>query len=218
MDEMFTEKTMAADQIDQELPQADAEGFERPYPAYPQEEVMEYPPQYQPPQYQPPQYRQPQYQPPQYPQYQPPQYQPPQYQPPQYQPPQYQPPQYDPQQYQPPQYQPQQYDQFNQPVPVSKAARVFSILSFVFGCIVAFFLLTLLVSSKGTDIFNYSSSSSSAKGTPDIVGGVVLAIPGLVFGIIALAKKTTKFPLALLGTVFNGIFLLFCLIAATITR
>ena len=126
MDEMFTEKTMAADPIDQELPQADAEEFERPYPAYSQEEVMEYPPQYQQPQYRQPQYRQPQYQPPQY----------------------------DPQQYQP-----QQYDQFNQPVPVSKAARVFSILSFVFGCIVAFFLLTLLVSSKGTDIFNYSFKS-----------------------------------------------------------
>lgn len=85
------------------------------------------------------------------------------------------------------------------------AAKVFSILSFALGCLSLFtaflcLLVLLVVSGQGDD--------------PEIVFGlsvgdaITLAAPGLVFGILALVKKTRLFLPALLGVIFNGILLL----------
>ena len=142
--------------------------------------------------------------------------------PPQYDPRQYQPPQYDPRQHYMPQY-PQQYEMYDQPageqpVRTSKAAKVFSIISFVFGCIAACCLLVLLMNTTGSGALRSSSAKKANDLESGIMGGIVLSIPGLVFGITAMAKKTTKFPLALLGTIFCGVYLLYCFVAATVAK
>ena len=213
MDEIFTEKTMAADPLEEQTPKEAPAEAANPYEARPNPAAFEQPkPQYQPPQ---PQYMPPQYQPPQYqqPQYQ----QPPQYRPPQQQymqqPPQYQPPQYRPQ---PSEYyrpvQPQYHQVYRQPVPGGGAAKAFAIVAFVAGCISISILLVLLMST-GTISFNLKyRSGRGALAALALTYGFIFSVPGLVFGIVAMAKKTNKFPLAILGTIFCASLLLYGII------
>lgn len=83
----------------------------------------------------------------------------------------------------------------------SGAAKAFSIISFVAGLIALFvFILTVLFNiSRGID--EYSVAVMFGISMPY---GLFLAVPGLIFGIIALIKKTSLFPLGLMGVLFNG--------------
>lgn len=208
MDEFFTEKTMAADPIEDQTPKENPAEAPNPYEARPNPASFEQPkPQYQPPQ---PQYMPPQYQPPQY--QQPPQYMPPQQQYMQ-QPPQYQPPQYRPQ---PNEYyrpvQPQYHQVYRQPVPGGGAAKAFAIVAFVAGCISISLLFVLLMAAGSTTSTYKYASSRGALAAVALAYGFIISVPGLVFGIVALSKKTNKFPLAILGTIFSGALILFGII------
>lgn len=216
MDEFFTEKTMAADPLEDQTPKENPAEAPNPYEARPNPASFEQPkPQYQPPQ---PQYMPPQYQPPQYqqPQYQ----QPPQYRPPQQQymqqPPQYQPPQYRPQ---PNEYyrpvQPKYHQVYRQPVPGGGAAKAFAIVAFVAGCISISLLFVLLMAAGSTTSTYKYASSRGALAAVALAYGFIISVPGLVFGIVALSKKTNKFPLAILGTIFSGALILFGIIMLT---
>ena len=208
MDEFFTEKTMAADPIEDQTPKENPAEAPNPYEARPNPASFEQPkPQNQPPQ---PQYMPPQYQPPQY--QQPPQYMPPQQQYMQ-QPPQYQPPQYRPQ---PNEYyrpvQPQYHQVYRQPVPGGGAAKAFAIVAFVAGCISISLLFVLLMAAGSTTSTYKYASSRGALAAVALAYGFIISVPGLVFGIVALSKKTNKFPLAILGTIFSGALILFGII------
>ena len=208
MDEFFTEKTMAADPIEDQTPKENPAEAPNPYEARPNPASFEQPkPQYQPPQ---PQYMPPQYQPPQY--QQPPQYMPPQQQYMQ-QPPQYQPPQYRPQ---PNEYyrpvQPKYHQVYRQPVPGGGAAKAFAIVAFVAGCISISLLFVLLMAAGSTTSTYKYASSRGALAAVALAYGFIISVPGLVFGIVALSKKTNKFPLAILGTIFSGALILFGII------
>lgn len=203
MDEIFTEKTMAADPLEERVPADKSTENTNPYEARPNPASFEQPkPQYQPPQ--------PQYQPPQY--QQPPQYMPPQQQYMQ-QPPQYQPPQYRPQ---PNEYyrpvQPQYHQVYRQPVPGGGAAKAFAIVAFVAGCISISLLFVLLMAAGSTTSTYKYASSRGAFAAVALAYGFIISVPGLVFGIVALSKKTNKFPLAILGTIFSGALILFGII------
>ncbi len=208
MDEFFTEKTMAADPLEDQTPKENPAEAPNPYEARPNPASFEQPkPQYQPPQ---PQYMPPQYQPPQY--QQPPQYMPPQQQYMQ-QPPQYQPPQYRPQ---PNEYyrpvQPKYHQVYRQPVPGGGAAKAFAIVAFVAGCISISLLFVLLMAAGSTTSTYKYASSRGALAAVALAYGFIISVPGLVFGIVALSKKTNKFPLAILGTIFSGALILFGII------
>ena len=208
MDEFFTEKTMAADPLEDQTPKENPAEAPNPYEARPNPASFEQPkPQYQPPQ---PQYMPPQYQPPQY--QQPPQYMPPQQQYMQ-QPPQYQPPQYRPQ---PNEYyrpvQPKYHQVYRQPVPGGGAAKAFAIVAFVAGCISISLLFVLLMAAGSTTSTYEYASSRGALAAVALAYGFIISVPGLVFGIVALSKKTNKFPLAILGTIFSGALILFGII------
>ena len=208
MDEIFTEKTMAADPLEEQTPKEAPAEAANPYEARPNPAAFEQPkPQYQPPQ---PQYMPPQYQPPQY--QQPPQYMPPQQQYMQ-QPPQYQPPQYRPQ---PNEYyrpvQPKYHQVYRQPVPGGGAAKAFAIVAFVAGCISISLLFVLLMAAGSTTSTYKYASSRGALAAVALAYGFIISVPGLVFGIVALSKKTNKFPLAILGTIFSGALILFGII------
>ena len=214
MDEMFTEKTIAADPYTDPVDQEPVQGAANPYeqgqqPAEPYEQT------YQQPQYQQPQYQQPQYQ---QPQYQQPQYQQPQYQQPQYQQPQYQQPQYQQPLYQQPLYQPQQYPAYRQPVQGGGAAKAFAIVSFVAGCIALGILMVIVMATTSTSSNPYRYSSARAgMAAVSLIYGMITSVPGLIFGIIAMAKKTNKFPLALLGIIFSASLLVFgCVMLMTL--
>lgn len=209
MDEIFTEKTMAADPLEEQMPKENSAEAVNPYEARPNPANFEQPkPQYQPPQQQ--QYmQQPQYQ---QPQYQPPQYQPPQYRPQQYQqPPQ---PQYRPQ---PNEYyrpvQPQYHQVYRQPVQGGGAAKAFAIVAFAAGCISISILALLIMDASiiSTSAYKYSSDRA-AWAALALTYSFICSIPGLVFGIVAMAKKTNKFLLAILGTIFCGSLLLYGII------
>ena len=211
MDEFFTEKTMAADPLEDQTPKENPAEAPNPYEARPNPASFEQPkPQYQPPQ---PQYMPPQYQPPQY--QQPPQYRPPQQQYMQ-QPPQYQPPQYRPQ---PNEYyrpvQPKYHQVYRQPVPGGGAAKAFAIVAFVAGCISISLLFVLLMAAGSTTSTYKYASSRGALAAVALAYGFIISVPGLVFGIVALSKKTNKFPLAILGTIFSGALILFGIIMLT---
>ena len=208
MYEFFTEKTMAADPLEDQTPKENPAEAPNPYEARPNPASFEQPkPQYQPPQ---PQYMPPQYQPPQY--QQPPQYMPPQQQYMQ-QPPQYQPPQYRPQ---PNEYyipvQPKYHQVYRQPVPGGGAAKAFAIVAFVAGCISISLLFVLLMAAGSTTSTYKYASSRGALAAVALAYGFIISVPGLVFGIVALSKKTNKFPLAILGTIFSGALILFGII------
>ena len=203
MDEIFTEKTMAADPLDEQTPKENPGEAPNPYEARPNHAAFEQPkPQYQPPQtqYMPPQYQQP-------PQYMPPQQQYMQ-QPPQYQPPQYRP---QPNEYYRP-VQPQYHQVYRQPVPGGGAAKAFAIVAFVAGCI-SISILVVLLMATGTISFDLKyRSGRGALSALALTYGFIFSVPGLVFGIVAMAKKTNKFPLAILGTIFCASLLLYGII------
>ena len=194
MDEMFTEKTIAADPYTDPVDQEPVQGAANPYeqgqqPAEPYEQT------YQQPQYQQPQYQQPQYQQPQYGQ-------------PQYQQPLYQ----------QPLYQPQQYPAYRQPVQGGGAAKAFAIVSFVAGCIALGILMVIVMATTSTSSNPYRYNSARAgMAAVSLVYGMITSVPGLIFGIIAMAKKTNKFPLALLGIIFSASLLVFgCVMLMTL--
>ena len=116
--------------------------------------------------------------------------------------------QYYPQQNQPPYtsqyYYP--YPQYAQPKG-SVVAKVFSIISFVLGCfslLIALFFAFAMFVSRGSAYY------SGGFGLVSLSNSVTTALPGLVFGIIALAKGSRLFALALLGVIFNSMLVLLC--------
>ncbi len=145
------------------------------------------------------------------PYYEQPQYTQP-YQQPQYQPyeQQYQQPQYPQNGYYP--YYPQQ--QYAQPQRGGGAAKAFSIVSFVAGCISLVSVLTALASffvALQTNDISYSSTFSGIYAS--LVGSsMITAVPGIIFGIIALVRKTKLVPLAIMGIVFNAGYLIISMI------
>lgn len=208
MDDLFSEKTVAADPFEDRMPNGYPSEGSNPYENNKTEGAEQPKPQYQPPQ--PQQYRQP------------PQYPPQQFQPQQYPPQQYPPQQYPPQQY-PPQYRPQpneyyrpvqpQYHQFyRQPVPGGGAAKAFAIVAFVAGCISLTILVFMLLGTSASSTAYKYRSDRGALAAIALTYSFICSIPGLTFGIVALSKKTNKFPLALLGTIFCGALILYGLI------
>ena len=111
-------------------------------------------------------------------------------------------------------YQQQPYQQPYQPYPqqryygaqpnkASGMAKAFTIVSFVTGILSLFSamsgMISLFISLKGTSsLFSPTDGGSLAAST------FMLAIPGLVFGIIALIKKTRMLPMAIIGVIMNG--------------
>ena len=111
-------------------------------------------------------------------------------------------------------YQQQPYQQPYQPYPqqryygaqpnkASGMAKAFTIVSFVTGILSLFSAMTgmisLFISLTGT-----SSLFSPTDGGSLVASTFMLAIPGLVFGIIALIKKTRMLPMAIIGVIMNG--------------
>lgn len=210
MDEIFTENTMAADPLEEQMPKENSAEAANPYEVRQNPANFEQPkPQYQPPQQQ--QYMQP-------PQYMPPQYQQPQYRPPQQhymqQQPQCQQPQYRPQ---PNEYyrpvQPQYHQVYRQPVSGGGAAKAFAIVAFAAGCISISILALLIMDASiiSTSAYRYSTDRGSLAGLA-LTYGFICSIPGLVFGIVAMAKQTNKFLLAILGTIFSGSLIIYGII------
>lgn len=111
-------------------------------------------------------------------------------------------------------YQQQPYQQPYQPYPqqryygaqpnkASGMAKAFTIVSFVTGILSLFSamsgMISLFISLTGTSsLFSPTDGGSLAAST------FMLAIPGLVFGIIALIKKTQMLPMAIIGVIMNG--------------
>ncbi len=111
-------------------------------------------------------------------------------------------------------YQQQPYQQPYQPYPqqryygaqpnkASGMAKAFTIVSFVTGILSLFSamsgMISLFISLTGTSsLFSPTDGGSLAAST------FMLAIPGLVFGIIALIKKTRMLPMAIIGVIMNG--------------
>ncbi len=111
-------------------------------------------------------------------------------------------------------YQQQPYQQPYQPYPqqryygaqpnkASGMAKAFTIVSFVTGILSLFSamsgMISLFISLTGT-----SSLLSPPDGGSLAASTFMLAIPGLVFGIIALIKKTHMLPMAIIGVMLNG--------------
>ena len=142
--------------------------------------------------------------------YQPPYQQQQPYQPPYQQQPPYQPPYQQPPYRQQPYYQQlpgrQPYYGYAQRQPGGGAAKAFAVVSFVAGiCSMMIVILTL-------SLYTYSSASMFSM---SVVYSFIWAIPGLLFGILSLAKKTRLFVLGLLGVIFNGALVLELIISAT---
>lgn len=111
-------------------------------------------------------------------------------------------------------YQQQPYQQPYQPYPqqryygaqpnkASGMAKAFTIVSFVTGILSLFSamsgMISLFILLTGT-----SSLFSPTDGGSLVASTFMLAIPGLVFGIIALIKKTRMLPMAIIGVIMNG--------------
>lgn len=111
-------------------------------------------------------------------------------------------------------YQQQPYQQPYQPYPqqryygaqpnkASGMAKAFTIVSFVTGILSLFSamsgMISLFILLTGT-----SSLLSPTDGGSLAASTFMLAIPGLVFGIIALIKKTRMLPMAIIGVIMNG--------------
>ena len=82
-----------------------------------------------------------------------------------------------------------------------KAARIFSIISFAAGCfsmLRASLLVFFELAMSGFMLRRIDLSIS------DVFSIMSVAVPGLVFGIIALIKRTKMLPMAMLGAIFNG--------------
>ena len=87
-------------------------------------------------------------------------------------------------------------------VPGRGAAKAFAIVSFVAGCFCLMAVLTLIVKLSAG-----SASGSASEFISDLFNAVIISAPGLVFGILAIVKKTNLMPMAILGTVFSGVYL-----------
>ena len=113
----------------------------------------------------------------------------------------YEPP-YMPNKAEPNRYYPQQ-DYTNQARPVQRdpkaSARVFGMISFIIGCFV------LPVTSM--IYFNFRSSVND-KFAASVFFGMFLSLPAIIFGVLALMKKTDKKLFPALGITFAGILLL----------
>ncbi len=81
-----------------------------------------------------------------------------------------------------------------------KAARIFSIISFAAGCVslLRAFFIVIELSTGGFLLKSLDLSNSDAFSI------MSTAVPGLIFGIIALTKRTKTVPMAMLGAIFNG--------------
>ena len=104
---------------------------------------------------------------------------------------------------QPYQHYPQQRYYGAQPNKASGMAKAFTIVSFVTGILSLFSamsgMISLFISLTGTSsLFSPTDGGSLAAST------FMLAIPGLVFGIIALIKKTRMLPMAIIGVIMNS--------------
>ena len=111
-------------------------------------------------------------------------------------------------------YQQQPYQQPYQPYPqqryygaqpnkASGMAKAFSIVSFATG------ILSLFSVMSGMFSLFFSLTGMSTLTSPTDIGSLVastltFAVPGLVFGIIALIKKTRLLPMAIIGVMLNG--------------
>lgn len=100
-----------------------------------------------------------------------------------------------------PPYHPPVYGGYAPPQTGGGAAKAFGIVSFVAGCISIFAALLCLLAVVSSGTANAASFSLS------VVYSLLFGAPGLVFGILALVKRTRLFPLALLGMIFNGLLL-----------
>ena len=97
-------------------------------------------------------------------------------------------------------YYPYQNQTYNEPNE-GKAARIFSIISFAAGCfsmLRASLLVFFELAMSGFMLRRIDLSIS------DVFSIMSVAVPGLVFGIIALIKRTKMIPMAMLGAIFNG--------------
>ena len=98
---------------------------------------------------------------------------------------------------------PQQRYYGAQPNKASGMAKAFTIVSFVTGILSLFSamsgMISLFISLTGT-----SSLLSPPDGGSLAASTFMFAIPGLVFGIIALIKKTRMLPMAIIGVIMNG--------------
>ena len=81
-------------------------------------------------------------------------------------------------------------------------AKAFSIVSFITGIVSLFMAMSVFLT-----LLSVSSPSVDSLIAPCIM----LAVPGLAFGIIALIKKTRLLPMALIGVIMNGV-----MVAATL--
>lgn len=90
-----------------------------------------------------------------------------------------------------------------QPNKAAGMAKAFSIVSFATG------ILSLFSVMSGMFSLFFSLTGMSTLTSPTDIGSLVastlmLAVPGLVFGIIALIKKTRLLPMAIIGVMMNG--------------
>lgn len=103
---------------------------------------------------------------------------------------------------QPPHPYPQTYSNNPRPVPASDsggAARAFGVVSFVIGC----FILPI----TSMIYFNFRSSVSEKFGAA-LWFSLILSVPGVIFGVLSLTKKTEKRLLPVLGIAFAGVLVL----------
>ena len=82
-------------------------------------------------------------------------------------------------------------------------AKAFSIVSFITGLISLFSALSGML-SLFVSLTNTSTLLSSSDVLSMVSSAVMFAVPGLVFGIIALIKKTRLLPMAIIGVIMNG--------------
>ncbi len=86
------------------------------------------------------------------------------------------------------------------PMPrTGNAAKVFGVVSLVIGC------FSLMIASM---IFFNFRSSVTVKYAQAMISSLVVALPGVIFGIVSLMKKTEKKIFAILGIVFSSILML----------
>lgn len=115
-----------------------------------------------------------------------------------------QPPQYPQQQY-PQQYPQQPYYGYAQKQPGGGAAKAFAVISFVVGCFsLLFALFGLIILADG----RFARNAAATVLALSFVYGIALTLPGMIFGIVSVAKKTRLMALGVLGVIFNLILLL----------
>lgn len=127
----------------------------------------------------------------------------------------YQQPEQQPQYQQPQAYQTQPYPQqpyygYAQKQPGGGAAKAFAIISFVVGCLSFLLVLFgLIILAAGS----YSRNAAGAVFALTFGYGLIVAFPGMIFGIVSLAKKTRLLPLGVMGVLFNVFLLLEVLVS-----